>query len=71
MECGQIIPSRPEDGDEPWGIVSFAVEGIESEIIEARLRAEGINLSTSSAPSTLLDATARGLPPLVAEIAGG
>ena len=52
-------------GPEPCAIVSFAIAGMESEAIEARLRAQGINVSTSSAPSTLLDATARGLPDLV------
>ncbi len=52
-------------GPRPCAIVSFAVAGIESATIEARLRAQGINVSTSSAPSTLLDATARGLPALV------
>ncbi len=52
-------------GPEPCAIVSFAIAGMESEVIEARLGAQGINVSTSLAPSTLLDATARGLPALV------
>ncbi len=52
-------------GKQPCAIVSFAIAGIESEAIEARLRERGINLSTSSRKYTLLDATARGLPELV------
>jgi selenocysteine lyase/cysteine desulfurase len=52
-------------GTRPCAIVSFAVAGIESEVIEARLGAQGINLGTSSAASTLLDAAARGLPTVV------
>ena len=52
-------------GKRPCAIVSFAVEGIESEAIEARLREHGVNVSTSSRASTLLDATARGLPVVV------
>jgi selenocysteine lyase/cysteine desulfurase len=52
-------------GKQPCAIVSFAVEGIESAAIEARLREQGVNLSTSSRKYTLLDATARGLPELV------
>jgi selenocysteine lyase/cysteine desulfurase len=52
-------------GPRPCAIVSFAVEGIKSEAIEARLRERGVNLSTSSAASALLDATARGLPTVV------
>jgi selenocysteine lyase/cysteine desulfurase len=52
-------------GKRPCAIVSFAVAGIESEVIEAGLRERGINLSTSSAAYTLLDAAARGLPTMV------
>ena len=52
-------------GKRPCAIVSFAVEGIESEAIEARLRDRGVNVSTSSAASTMLDAAARGLPIVV------
>jgi selenocysteine lyase/cysteine desulfurase len=52
-------------GKRPCAIVSFAVEGIESEAIEARLREHGVNVSTSSRASTLLDANARGLPVVV------
>ncbi|MEE8504725.1 MAG: aminotransferase class V-fold PLP-dependent enzyme [Kiloniellales bacterium] len=52
-------------GPRPCAIVSFAVEGIESEAIEVGLRERGVNVSTSSRASTLLDATARGLPVVV------
>ena len=52
-------------GKRPCAIVSFAVEGIESEAVEARLRERGISLSTSSREYTLLDASARGLPTMV------
>ncbi len=52
-------------GKRPCAIVSFAVEGIESEAIEAGLRDRGVNVSTSSRASTLLDANARGLPAVV------
>ncbi len=52
-------------GKQPCAIVSFAVEGIESAAIEARLRDRGVNLSTSSAASTRLDAAARNLPTVV------
>jgi len=52
-------------GPRPCAIVSFAIAGLESAAIEARLRDRGVNLSTSSRASTLLDATARSLPPVV------
>ncbi len=52
-------------GKRPCAIVSFAVEGIASEAIEAGLRERGVNVSTSSRASTLLDATARDLPVVV------
>jgi selenocysteine lyase/cysteine desulfurase len=52
-------------GKRPCAIVSFAVAGIESEVIEAALRARRVNVSTSSRASTLLDATARDLPVVV------
>lgn len=52
-------------GPRPCAIVSFAVAGLESEAIEARLRERGVNVSTSSAASTMLDARARGLPTVV------
>jgi selenocysteine lyase/cysteine desulfurase len=52
-------------GPHPSAIVSFSVAGLEAEPIKARLAAAGINVSTSKASSTLLDATARRLPTLV------
>jgi selenocysteine lyase/cysteine desulfurase len=52
-------------GERPCAIVSFAIAGIDSEAIEARLGAQGVNVSSSSRDGTLLDATARGLPTLV------
>jgi selenocysteine lyase/cysteine desulfurase len=47
------------------GIVSFTVEGIAAGEVERRLRAQAINVATSSPASTLLDARARALPDLV------
>ena len=47
------------------GIVSFAADGTDAEAVRAHLAAEGINVSVSDPSSTLLDARARGLPPLV------
>ena len=47
------------------GIVSFAADGTDAEAVRAHLAAEGINVSVSDRSSTLLDARARGLPPLV------
>ncbi len=52
-------------GPRPCAIVSFAVEGLESAAIEARARERRVNLGTSSRAGTLLDSTARGLPPVV------
>ena len=46
-------------------LVTFTREGHDAEAIRLALRARGINVSVSSPPSTLLDATARHLPPLV------
>ena len=47
------------------GIVSFTVEGTAAGEILRRLRADAINVASSSPSSTLLDAEARGLPDLV------
>jgi selenocysteine lyase/cysteine desulfurase len=47
------------------GIVTFTVEGHDAEAVSRALRERGVNVSVSSPPSTLLDATARDLPPLV------
>ena len=52
-------------GTDPAAIVSFTLAGVEAAAIKARCAAAGINLSVSQPSSTLLDATARGLPPLV------
>ncbi len=52
-------------GKRPCAIVSFAIDGIDSKLVEARLREHRVNVSTSSRASTLLDATARGLPRVV------
>ena len=52
-------------GTNPSAIVSFTMAGVEAATVKAHCAAAGINLSTSQPSSTLLDATARGLPPLV------
>jgi selenocysteine lyase/cysteine desulfurase len=52
-------------GPRPAAIVTFSVAGIEADAVQARLAGAGINVSTSRASSTLLDATARRLPTLV------
>jgi selenocysteine lyase/cysteine desulfurase len=52
-------------GPKPCAIVSFSVGGIDAQAIKARCAAAGVNVSISSPASTLLDATARHLPPVV------
>lgn len=52
-------------GQERSAIVTFSMAGIEAETLHRQLRAWGINTSVSNPSSTLLDAQARGLPPLV------
>ena len=52
-------------GKRKCGIVTFSVAGVEATEVEARLRQEGVNVSTSSPNSTLIDATRRHLPDLV------
>ncbi len=52
-------------GREKCGIVTFTVDGTDSSDIAAALHGEAINVSVSKPGSTLLDMTARGLPPLV------
>jgi cysteine desulfurase / selenocysteine lyase len=47
------------------GIVAFTADGTDADAVRAHLAAEGINVSVSDPSSTLLDARARGLPPLV------
>jgi selenocysteine lyase/cysteine desulfurase len=49
-------------GRDPAAIVAFTVDGIEAREVQERLVAAGINVSTSTPSSTLLDATARDLP---------
>jgi selenocysteine lyase/cysteine desulfurase len=52
-------------GPRPAAIITFSVEGLEADAVKGHLAAAGINVSTSRASSTLLDATARRLPTLV------
>jgi cysteine desulfurase / selenocysteine lyase len=47
------------------GIVTFTVDGIDADDVQARLRVQGINVSVSGPSSTRLDAERRRLPPLV------
>ncbi|WP_159997584.1 aminotransferase class V-fold PLP-dependent enzyme [Roseomonas sp. 18066] len=52
-------------GPHPAAIVSFSLEGRAADAVKASMAAKGINISTSSPGSTLLDAEARSLPLLV------
>lgn len=52
-------------GSSPAAIVSFALADRPAEAVKAALAAQGINASVSQPASTLLDAAARRLPPLV------
>jgi cysteine desulfurase/selenocysteine lyase len=52
-------------GLHPSAIVSFTMEGHDAAAVKTALAAARINVTTSSASSTLLDATARALPTLV------
>ena len=52
-------------GPRPCAIVSFSVAGADPQAVKARCAAVGVNVSTSSPASTLLDATARSLPTVV------
>jgi cysteine desulfurase / selenocysteine lyase len=47
------------------GIVTFTVDGVAADEVQARLRSQGINVSVSGPSSTRLDAERRRLPPLV------
>ncbi len=47
------------------GIVTFSIDQIEAHDVQEKLRIQGINVSTTSPASTLLDSTARRLPTLV------
>jgi cysteine desulfurase/selenocysteine lyase len=52
-------------GPHPAAIVTFTLAGIDADAIKEKLAASRINVTTSRASSTLLDATARGLPTVV------
>jgi cysteine desulfurase / selenocysteine lyase len=47
------------------GIVTFTRDGVDAAAVRRALAAEGVNVAVSSPSSTLLDALARDLPPLV------
>ena len=46
-------------------IVSFTIDGVDSDTVMERLGEQAINVRVSHPDSTLLDATKRGLPPVV------
>jgi cysteine desulfurase/selenocysteine lyase len=52
-------------GRQRSGIVTFTVDGVAADDVQARLRRHGINVSVSEPSSTRLDAARRRLPPLV------
>jgi cysteine desulfurase/selenocysteine lyase len=52
-------------GRHPGAIVTFTKDGVEADTIKESLADQGINVSVSPPPSTLLDSEARQLPPLV------
>jgi cysteine desulfurase / selenocysteine lyase len=52
-------------GSNPCAIVTFTIDGIESRNVKRRLLEKGINIGASDPSSTLLDALARKLPPVV------
>lgn len=52
-------------GPNPAAIVTFSLPGLSAEAAKQKLADEGINVSASAPSSTLLDATARGLPMLL------
>ena len=52
-------------GAERAAIVTFTVAGFDASEVHARMKAQGINVTTSQPSSTLLDATARSLPLIV------
>lgn len=52
-------------GAHPSAIVSLTVQGVDSEAIKARLHEKRVNVSVSDPQSTLQDAAARRLPPVV------
>lgn len=65
-ELGAIGGVRVRDlGRELSAIVTFTIDGVEAPAVKAATAAAAVNVSTSDPASTLLDATARRLPPLV------
>ena len=63
---GTIPGLRLRDlGMNPSAIVSFTIDGIEAQAMVDAAAAAGITIGVSNPSSTLLDAEARGLPPLV------
>jgi len=52
-------------GPHPAAIVTFSVAGHEADAVKTHLAEAGINVSTSSPASTLLDAQRRALPVIV------
>lgn len=52
-------------GRDPTAIVTFSVKNRAAADVQEQLALAGINVSVSAPSSTLLDASARGLPPLV------
>ena len=54
-----------DTGQTRCGITTFSTHGMEASDIQRHLRALDVNVSVSSPPSTLLDATERNLPTLV------
>ena len=52
-------------GPRPCAIVSFSVAGADPRAVKVRCAAAVVNVRTSSPATTLLDATARSLPPVV------
>jgi cysteine desulfurase / selenocysteine lyase len=66
IELGGISGVTVHDlGPRPAAIVTFSLRNREADAVQAELAAAGINVSTSKASSTLLDATQRRLPTLV------
>lgn len=47
------------------GIVTFSIEGVESEALRRRLSEHAVNVDVSTAEDTRLDFEARGLPPMI------
>jgi selenocysteine lyase/cysteine desulfurase len=63
---GEVPGVRVHDlGRHRSGIVTFTVDGVAADDVQARLRGQGINVSVSEPSSTRLDAERRRLPPLV------